>query len=160
MAHFPTLPSICKELPMPTDAIPRPALLLGWAGVMPFALLAAASILNIHLWSLDPMMALRAYGACILSFMGGVQWGILLQRHEGRAPFWRYLTSVLPALLAVLCLLIPNGPGLIGLMAGFLALLAYDISTVRQGLAPRWYTSLRVQLTLAVVVLLSVAVLA
>jgi Protein of unknown function (DUF3429) len=141
-------------------AIPRPALLLGWAGVIPFALFAAASALDVHLWSLDPTMALRAYGACILSFMGGAQWGILLPHHEGHAPFSRYLISVLPALLAVLCLLIPNRPGLIGLIAGFLGLLAYDISTVRQGLAPRWYTSLRVQLTLAVVVLLGVAVLA
>jgi hypothetical protein len=145
---------------MPTDAIPRPALLLGWAGVMPFALFTVASVLDLHLWSLDPTIALRAYGACILSFMGGVQWGILLPRYEDGATFWRYLISVLPALLAVLCLLIPNGLSLIGLIASFLALLAYDISTVRQRLAPRWYTSLRVQLTLAVAVLLSVAVLA
>jgi hypothetical protein len=145
---------------MPSDVIPRPALLLGWAGVIPFALFAAGSVLDIHLWSLNPTLALRAYGACILSFMGGAQWGILLQRDDGHAPFSRFLISVLPALLAVLCLLIPNGPGLIGLIAGFLGLLAYDISTVRQGLAPRWYTSLRVQLTLAVVVLLGVAVLA
>lgn len=145
---------------MPSDAIPRPALLLGWAGVIPFALLAAASVLDIDLWSLNPTLALSAYGACILSFMGGAQWGILLPRDNGHAPFSRFLISVLPALVAVVCLLIPHRPGLIGLIAGFLSLLAYDISTVRQGLAPRWYTSLRVQLTLAVVVLLGVAVLA
>jgi hypothetical protein len=143
---------------MTTDVIPRPALLLGWAGVIPFALLTAASVLDIHPWSLDPTMALRAYGACILSFMGGAQWGILLPRDEGRAPFSRYLVSVLPALLAFLCLLIPSTAGLVGLIVGFLALLAYDLSTVRQGLAPRWYASLRVQLTLAVMVLLGIAV--
>jgi len=145
---------------MTTNVIPRPALLLGWAGVIPFALLTAASALDIHPWSLDPTMALRAYGACILSFMGGIQWGILLPRDEGRAPFSRYLISVVPALVAVLCLLISNGAGLTGLIVGFLALLAYDISTVRQGLAPRWYTSLRVQLTLAVVTLLGITILA
>jgi hypothetical protein len=49
---------------------------------------------------------------------------------------------------------------LIGLLIGFIGLLAYDVSTVRQGLAPRWYTSLRVQLTGAIVVLLSIAALA
>lgn len=105
-------------------------------------------------------MALPAYGACILSFMGGVQWGVLLPREDSHVPFFRYLVSVLPALLAFLCLLIPSRPGLIGLIAGFLALLAYDLSTVRQGLAPRWYASLRVQLTLAVVALLGISVLA
>ena len=145
---------------MTTDVIPRPALILGWAGVIPFALLAAASVLDIQAWSLDPAMALRAYGACILSFMGGAQWGVLLPREAGHAPFFRYLVSVLPALLAFLCLLIPSTPGLIGLIVGFLALLAYDLLTVRQGLAPRWYASLRIQLTLAVVVLLGIAAIA
>jgi hypothetical protein len=145
---------------MTTDVIPRPALLLGWAGVIPFALLTASSVLDIYPWFLDPRTALRAYGACILSFMGGAQWGVLLPREEGHAPFFRYLVSVLPALLAFLCLLIPDTPGLIGLIVGFSALLVYDLSTVRQGLAPRWYASLRIQLTLTVVVLLGIAVLA
>jgi hypothetical protein len=75
-------------------------------------------------------------------------------------PVLPHLASVLTALLAFLCLLIPNSLGLIGLIAGFLALLAYDLSTVRQGLAPRWYASLRIQLTLAVVVLLGITVIA
>ncbi len=145
---------------MTTDVIPRPALLLGWAGVIPFALLTAASVLDIQPWSLDPTMALRAYGACILSFMSGAQWGVLLPQEGGHAPFFRYLISVLPALLAFLCLLIPSTPGLIGLIIGFLALLAYDLSTIDQGIAPRWYASLRIQLTLAVVVLLGIALLA
>jgi hypothetical protein len=140
--------------------IPRPALLLGWAGVIPFALLTAASVLDIDPWSLDPAMALRAYGSCILSFMGGAQWGILLPREDGYVPFVRYLVSVLPALLAFLCLLTPNTSGLVGLITGFLALLAYDLLTVRQGLAPGWYASSRTQLTVAVVVLLGIAVLA
>jgi len=145
---------------MTTDVIPRPALLLGWAGVIPFALLTAASVLDIHPWSLDPTMALRANGACILSFMGGAQWGVLMPQEGAHVPFFRYLVSVLPALLAFLCLLIPSTPGLIGLIVGFLALLAYDLSTVRQGLAPRWYAPLQIQLTLAVVVLLGITVLA
>lgn len=143
-----------------SDAIPRPALLLGWAGVIPFAVFTAASVLDLHLWWLNPTMALRAYGACILAFMGGVQWGVLLPRDNGHAPFSRYLISVLPALVAVPCLLVPDRPGLMGLIAGFILLLAYDLSTVRQGLAPQWYASLRTQLTLAVVALLGVTLLA
>jgi hypothetical protein len=48
---------------------------------------------------------------------------------------------------------------LIGLLIGFIGLLAYDVSTVRQGLAPRWYTSLRLQLTVAIALLLGIAAL-
>jgi hypothetical protein len=66
---------------------------------------------------------------------------------------------VLPALLGFLCLLAPHTLGLVGLVAGFLGLLAYDLSTVRSGLAPEWYGMLRLQLTGAVVVLLTIAAL-
>jgi hypothetical protein len=38
-----------------------------------------------------------------------------------------------------------------------MALLAYDLSTVRRGLAPVWYGTLRSQLTGAVVILLAIA---
>jgi hypothetical protein len=142
------------------DAAPRPALLLGWAGVIPFALLTAALVLGMELGPIDPRGALRAYGAAILSFLGGAQWGILLPRNQEEVSLpWRYGVSVLPALLGFLCLLAPHTLGLVGLVAGFLGLLAYDLSTVRSGLAPEWYGMLRLQLTGAVVVLLTIAAL-
>jgi hypothetical protein len=142
------------------DAIQRPALLLGWAGVIPFALLTAAIVLGVEVSSLDPRGALRAYGATILSFLGGTQWGALLPRNQEEVSLpWRYGVSVLPALLGFLCLLAPHTLGLAGLVAGFLGLLAYDLSTVRSGLAPEWYRKLRLQLTGGVVVLLTIAAL-
>jgi hypothetical protein len=141
-------------------AMPRPALLLGWAGVIPFALLTGAVVLDAEVPVLDLRGALCAYGAVILSFLGGVEWGVLLPRNqsEGSLP-WRYGVSVLPALLGFLCLLTPHTLGLIALGAGFLGLLAFDLSTVRRGLAPGWYGTLRFQLTGAVVVLLALAAL-
>jgi hypothetical protein len=142
-------------------AIPRPAFLLGWAGVLPFALLTAAAVLGFEPLSLDARAALLAYGAAILSFLGGAQWGVLLPRSPDEASLpWRYGVSVLPALLAFLCLLVPPRLGLVGLAAGLAGLLAYDLSTLRSGLAPGWYGTLRLQLTGAVVVLLAVAALA
>ena len=72
---------------------------------------------------------------------------------------WRYGVSVLPALLGFLCLLAPYIYGLVGLAVGLLGLLAYDLSTIRRGLAPGWYGRLRLQLTGAVVVLLTIAAL-
>jgi hypothetical protein len=140
------------------DAIPRPALLLGWVGVIPFALLTAAIVFGIEPLSLNARGALGAYGATILSFLGGVQWGVLLPHsQDGVSPLRRYSVSILPALLGFLCLLAPHPLGLVGLAAGLLGLLAYDLSTVRRGLAPGWYGTLRLQLTAAVVPLLAVA---
>jgi hypothetical protein len=142
------------------SAVPRPAVLLGWAGVMPFALLTAAIVLGIEPLSLDARAALLAYGAAILSFLGGAQWGVLLPRNPEEASLlWRYGVSVLPALLGFLCLLAPHTLGLVGLAAGLIGLLAYDLSTVRGGLAPGWYGTLRLQLTGSVVVLLTAAAL-
>jgi hypothetical protein len=144
-----------------TRAVPRPALLLGWAGVNPFALLTAAAVLGIEPLPLDARAALLAYGAAILSFLGGAQWGVLPPRSQDEASLpWRYGVSVLPALLSFLCLLAPHTLGLAGLAAGLLGLLAYDLSTVSRGLAPGWYGTLRLQLTGAVVLLLAVAALA
>ena len=138
----------------------RPALLLGWAGVIPFALLTSAIVLGIEVSSLDPQGALRAYGATILSFLGGTQWGALLPRNQEEVSLpWRYGVSVLPALLGLLCLLAPHTLGLVGLVAGFLGLFAFDLSAVRRGLAPGWYGRLRLQLTAAVVLLLAIAAL-
>jgi hypothetical protein len=139
-------------------AVPRPALLLGWAGVIPFAFLTLAAVLGLEPLSLDARAALLAYGAAILSFLGGAQWGVLLPRDQEDASLpWRYGAGVLPALVGFLCLLAPHTFGLVGVVIGLLGLLAYDLSTVRRGLAPGWYGSLRLQLTGAVVLLLAVA---
>lgn len=137
--------------------IPRPALLLGWAGVIPFAALVAALRLN---WAtpVDTPVALLAYGAVILSFMGGAQWGITVRSGGGFDQAWRgYAVSVLPALLAWSAILAGGRASLLIEATAFAALIGYDLRTVREGLAPRWYGRLRVQLTAAVVALLLVA---
>jgi hypothetical protein len=84
-------------------AIPRPALLLGWAGVIPFAAFAFATALELRLPGLRPEPILLAYAAAILSFMGGAQWGLAI----GEAPVGgqRLAVSVIPALLAWTALL-------------------------------------------------------
>ncbi len=136
--------------------IPRSALVLGWLGVLPFA---ACALLSITGGVLPPGAAARAlvlYGAIILSFMGGAQWGLAMAAERNRpgalAP--RLIISVLPALAAFGLWFLPAIFGLIGLAAVFAALLAYDIETARAGVAPAWYPQLRIQLTGAVVLCL------
>lgn len=136
--------------------IPAPALLLGWFGVVPFAALTAAALLLPHA-ALQAVQTLVLYGAIILSFMGGAQWGLAMHSGAEEALATRLAVSVLPALAAFALALEPARVALIGLAAVFLLLLIYDFSTVRGGLAPLWYARLRLQLTLAVVLCLLLA---
>ncbi|MEL6421109.1 MAG: DUF3429 domain-containing protein [Pseudomonadota bacterium] len=157
-------------------AIPRTALLLGWAGVLPFAATALASIVGPEPLASFAGKALLGYGAVILGFMSGVQWGIAMfvgyqgagarsgdagsdeRRVAAPVDRGRLAISVVPALVGFGALLIPSGTFALGvLIAGFAGLLAYDLATVRAGRAPAWYGSLRVQLTSAVIAILGVA---
>ena len=142
--------------PRSSGAIPLSAAALGWAGVLPF--LAGALAVVLRLAGSTPGELLAAYGTAILSFMGGVQWGVAMRVDETG---WRgYAISVLPALLGWAALLMPRPVGLAVLAAGFCALLAYDLWTARRGEVPAWYARLRVQLTVAVVALLLIATVA
>ncbi|WP_406851828.1 DUF3429 domain-containing protein [Brevundimonas sp. BH3] len=133
---------------------PRPAMILGWFGVLPFAGLTGA--LAVGLGDAEQIAdALRLYGAVILSFMGGVHWGVATLRSENGVP--PYGVSVLPALWAFAMGFTSPPIGLLGLAAGFLALLAYDLRCVRRGDLVEWYGRLRLWLTLAVILCLVVA---
>lgn len=139
--------------------IPRPALVLGWLGVLPFATFSALAISGALLASETATNALILYGAIILSFMGGAQWGLAMSGSDDVATLGpRLAISVLPALAAFGLWFLGSSMALLGLSFTFLALLSYDISTTRAGKAPPWYAKLRIQLTSAVVVCLLLAV--
>ena len=123
--------------------IPRPALVLAIAGLIPFVSAALALHLPLPLPELfgPPRDMLLAYGKIILSFMGGCLWGFGARVD---APSFVTLTvSVLPALYAFLLV----GSNLILLGLGFALLLAADFWFARRGLAPAWWTSLRLPIT-------------
>lgn len=140
--------------------IPRPALVLGWLGVVPFVALAGAAIVGGAVPPATAVTALVLYAAIILSFMGGVQWGLAMaatsQSAEMRSA--RMVASVMPALAAFALWLLPTTLALSGLAVVYAGLLVYDLGSVRAGVAPPWYAPLRLQLTAAVVIaLVSVA---
>lgn len=148
-----------------SDPIPRPALLLGWAGVIPFVALSAALLAGLEPIREIAVRGLPGYAAVILGFMGGVQWGLEMSRPEGQAQAgqpepWRggYAVSVLPALLAAAALLLAPRDALLLLAAGFAGLLLYDLLRIRSGIGPAWYARLRIALTCAVLVSLMAAV--
>ncbi|MGB9164226.1 MAG: DUF3429 domain-containing protein, partial [Rhodomicrobium sp.] len=126
--------------------IPRPAFVLGWLGVIPFAAFALLAVTGGVLPHGSAMSGLVLYGAIILSFMGGAQWGLSMVT-GGSTLRTRLAISGLPALDAFGLWFLPAAGALLGLAAVFVALLLYDLATARAGAAPEWYPALRIHLT-------------
>lgn len=147
--------------------IPRSALILGLAGLIPFVW-GALTLLSESLgaWGagtfgprfIGPYVQL-SYGTIILAFMSGVLWGFAT-RAEGAMATAGYALSVIPALWAFF--FVGGGPdsAAIYLIAGFVGLLALDWNFWRWNLTPGWWMQLRIGLTVIVVACLSVGLLA
>jgi Protein of unknown function (DUF3429) len=142
--------------------IPRPALLLGLAGLIPF-LWSAATHLSPALSSAAgqwlPPMFLGAYvgltyGTVILSFMSGILWGFATKAEGGEATL-AYTLSVIPALWVFVMVSDASDTSAIFLAAGFVGLLLLDAMFAAWGLAPRWWLRLRVMLTVVVLACLA-----
>lgn len=139
------------------QSVPRDARLLGLAGLIPFVALTGCLVLERGLTTPDAWRALVLYAAVILSFMGGVHWGLALRGTTTTG----YLTSVVPALVAWFAVVaLPHKPAATVMAIGFLALLVYDLMVVRAGDAPEWYRGLRIVLTVVVVLSLGTALVA
>lgn len=139
--------------PLTDRPLPPPARLLGPAGLIPFAGLAAG------IWAGWPGAgpALAAYGATILAFLGAVHWGLALVappvapsgvpepgRGAAAALAWARLgLGVVPALLAWVALLLPLPTGLGLLACGVLATAAVETVATRAGWLPSAYLRLR-----------------
>jgi len=146
--------------------IPRAALILGLAGLIPFVW-GALTVVNDGLaeWGLHrlggrfvgPYVQLF-YGSVILSFMSGVLWGFAAGTRGSQATT-AYALSVIPALWAFF--MTGGGPAsaALYLMIGFAGLLLLDWAFWRWQLAPDWWMALRVPLTAIVLLCLSIGVL-
>ncbi|MCK2184821.1 DUF3429 domain-containing protein [Halomonas getboli] len=122
---------------------------LGLAGLLPFLLALTAAWLAPSAWRFVAIYAFLGYGAVILSFLGGVHWGLALAGADpgGR----RLIVGVLPSLVAWPALLLGPAAGAATLLAGFVALRLYEAGPGAEGL-PASYQRLRTRLTLAVAV--------
>ena len=130
--------------------IPRNAALLGYAGVIPFAALAALSALGFEFAGRDALSGFVTYGAVILSFLGGIRWGAAAASGNGRPVGLGF--SVLPSLWAFFFLWWGEpSTAAWGMFAGFLLLGLADGFSVAPGL-PAWMRRLRLRLTAAVAV--------
>lgn len=135
---------------MLTPSLPR---LLGFAGLLPQ--LAAGYVLleNNPDWRFTALAMAYAYAALIFSFLGGLWWGLAAAAGE-RAPKWLWIAAVIPSLIA-LASAWPwatggnwPGPSMIALGAGLITSLVVDWRLQHSGMAPAWWLSLRVPLSL------------
>ena len=124
---------------------------LGYAGLLPQIAVVAVLLSRDPRFYFTALSLGYAYAALILSFLGGMWWG-LAARAE-RAPAWVWIAAVLPSLVA-LASAIPWAIGLewprpslgwIGLC--LLGSLAVDRGLCKAGLAPDWWMGLRVPLS-------------
>lgn len=146
-----------------TRPLPTFAILLGLGGLVPFAGCGLGAL------SPDPelaeraLLALVAYGAVILAFLGGVHWGFALE-DSGTTPTvrvqrLRFGLGVLPSLLGWTALLVTflGFPllALVLLMVGVIGTTLVEARAARGGLMPQSYMRLRWALSAVVLVCLA-----
>ena len=133
---------------------PPSAAWLGGPGALPVIGLAGAAPFLDGSHRLFVIHALAAYGAVILSFLGGVHWGLAIGS-QGAADHpefrTRLIVSVIPSLAAWAALLFAQNIGLLMLAAAVAAMLWVDLRATKTGHAPPWYPKLRIPLTCVVV---------
>ncbi|NKB53056.1 MAG: DUF3429 family protein [Rhizobiaceae bacterium] len=130
----------------------RTAWLLSLAGYIPFVALAGA------LWVWLPQSehyvlaktALQTYGAIILSFLGGVRWGLALRSASNTSARRDMIMSVVPSLIGWFSLYV-GAPGVFAVQAlAFAGVGAWDALSGEKGAFGLWFVRLRMVLTFLV----------
>ncbi|GHE20707.1 DUF3429 domain-containing protein [Halomonas urumqiensis] len=131
----------------------RLALALGFAGLLPFVGAAMATWLAPVAWQGVAINAFLAYSAVILSFLGGVQWGVAMSwPSSGHDVMARLVVSMAPSLIAWPALMLHPLSGAWALAAGFVVMRLYELSREGRQPLPAWYQRLRTLLTLVVLI--------
>jgi len=123
-----------QPLPGPTDAAMR----LGLGGLLPFV---AGALL---VWLVRPdvhpyvTLALSAYAGVIVSFLGGIHWGLAFRQLS--PPAWLLGWGVVPSLVAWPAVMMPPSAGLVILGLMLLVCYAVDRRVYPQFGAAAWLT--------------------
>jgi len=119
----------------------------GLAGWVPFLIGLILTIFP-SLSPFEPAVferALVGYGALILSFLGGVRWGIRLQ--GGAGTDLTYIVGTFGSIAGFITLLLPINVGLMILIVGFAIHGMWDVASGMRGRVPQAYARLRAVLT-------------
>lgn len=144
------------------------ALFLALFGYVPFlALTLAVGPLNPFLSQIIGQYALPSwyfahvltfYGAVILSFLGGIRWGVaMVGAGETKLRSLELTLSVVPSLAGWFAVFMPRSEALYFLAFCFLVQGIWDLFLVAQNRAPQWFKTLRLLLTILVTLTLFIA---
>lgn len=144
------------------DRAPRAALLISWVGLAPLVAGAIALFFTARAPVSDVRLVLPvlAYGAVVLSFLGGVRFGLAFQARPRERRARAFALAIVPVLVAWVAVALATHQ-----ITAFLTLIGahgvqgwYDAATARSAGAPAWYGRLRLHLTIAAVAALALAV--
>ncbi len=124
-------------------SLPRAAIPMGYAGLLPFAGLAVGTWVGP--WAAQAGSALAAWGALILAFLGGIHWGVVLRR-PGPTPVRILVLGILAPLAAWLALVVAPWLSLLAVAAGLWGLWFLERRLPLGRVSPEWRL-LRTRLT-------------
>jgi hypothetical protein len=135
-----------------TGPTERMARRLALAGFLPILVLSLwlFGIADDHPWRSETLALLKTYGAIILSFLGGIRWGLGMVQGgtgSGRA----LAASCVPPLAGWAAIFVPEPFSFALFAAAFAAQGAWDVFAANSGVAPRWFGGIRILLTVLVV---------
>ena len=137
----------------------RRAWVLSIAGFIPFALFALCIAWFDQQNPLRPLVidSLKTYGAIILSFLGGIRWGIAMKSENVERTGVIFTLSVLPSIIGWLSLFLPL-PYVFAVQAlGFAGQGAWDSFAAQHRVYGLWFSRLRSTITFLVVGCLVIA---
>jgi hypothetical protein len=141
--------------------IRRLAWFLTIAGVVPFVVATAALFASDAAAVRVPAItALVTYAAVILSFLGGIEWGLAIRDESGNESTRAIALglSTVPSLAAWGVLWLPSATWQVGAALGlFVAVWAADQWMAARGLLPAWFVDLRTVVSALVAGILAVA---
>jgi len=136
-------------------AMPVSALLLGAAGLIPFFGLAVwQGRVSDELLADRLILAYVFYAASILSFLGGIGWGLAMSEQDPMQRGLSFSISTLPSLVgwAAAFINVQNLAFSLGILsAAFILQGIWDFYLVQTQRAPRWFAKMRLGLTIAVI---------
>ena len=130
-------------------AVPRTALWLGLAGLIPFVSGGIGVWLNVigDIRFALPLIVLT-YGCLIAAFLGGVRWGAAMQNNEVAPLPSQFILAIVPTLMALVAFMLPLPQAFTLLIVLFVAQGVLDLNAVQQTRLAEWYAPLRLLLTI------------